>query len=201
MVHRLCSWAALFVFWVAGLAGCAASPALDPAQQSELAAFPAGVGRGYPTALLPTSGGSELKPGSPAPDFVLQLEDGRYIRLSDLHGTPVVINFWATWCGPCRIEMPELMRSVAAEPNLLLLAVNLREPRAAVEPFAQSFEMVTPVVLDSEGKVADQFGVRGLPTTVFIDAEGRIQAIHAGIVTPPALADYLEKIVAAEEPL
>jgi thiol-disulfide isomerase/thioredoxin len=131
----------------------------------------------------------------------LQLEDGRYIRLSDLHGTPVVINFWATWCGPCRIEMPELMRSVAADPGLLLLAVNLREPLTAVEPFAQSFEMVTPVVLDSEGKVADQFGVRGLPTTVFVDAEGRIQAIHAGIVTPAALADYLEKIVADEEPL
>ena len=171
-----------------GLAACtgSASPSLDPTQRAALADFPAGVGRGYPAAVA--------EPGAPAPDFALALADGRHLRLSDLRGRPVVLNFWATCCGPCRIEMPELLRAAEADPELVLLAVNLQEEMAAIVPFAEALGMTTPVVLDPAGEVADRFGVRGLPTTVFVGRDGNIHTTYAGILTPAALAERLAEI-------
>ncbi len=195
MTHRLWLRWAVAVLAVLGLAACtaSASPSRDPALRTALADFPAGVGRGYPTALVDI-GSSTAEPGAPAPELVLALEEGRHLRLSDRRGRPVVINFWATWCGPCRIEMPELLRAAAADPELALLAVNLQEDRAAVEPFAEALGMATTVVLDPEGEVADLFGVRGLPTTVFIDRDGSIRTTYAGVLTPAALAERLAEI-------
>jgi thiol-disulfide isomerase/thioredoxin len=195
MIHRLWLGWAVLALVVLGLAGCtsSASTSLDPALRTALADFPTGVGRGYPAALV-NAGNATAEPGVPAPDFALALADGRHLRLSDLRGRPVVINFWATWCGPCRIEMPELLRAAAADPEVTLLAVNLQEARAAVEPFAEALGMATPVVLDPAGDVADRFAVRGLPTTVFIDRDGRIQTTYAGVLTPAALAERLAEI-------
>ncbi len=175
---------------VLGLAGCGggASPSLDPALRTALADFPAGVGRGYPAAV------AEGESGGATPDFTLALADGRHLRLSDLRGRPVVINFWATWCGPCRIEMPELLHAAEADPELVLLAVNLQEEPAAIVPFAEALGMATPVVIDADGAVADHFDVRGLPTTVFLARDGSIAATHAGILTPAALAERLGEI-------
>ena len=195
MTHRLWLRWAVMALVVLGLAACAgsSSPSLDPALRTALADFPAGAGRGYPAALV-DAGNAAAEAGVPAPDFALALADGRHLRLSDLRGRPVVINFWATWCGPCRIEMPELLRAAAVDPELALLAVNLQEERAAVEPFAEALGMATPVVLDREGDVADRFGVRGLPTTVFIDRDGSIHTTYAGVLTPAALAERLAEI-------
>jgi thiol-disulfide isomerase/thioredoxin len=178
-----------------GLAACtgSASPSLDPTQRAALADFPAGVGRGYPAAVA-EGAAAVAEPGVPAPDFALALADGRHLRLSDLRGRPVVINFWATWCGPCRIEMPELLRAAEADPELVLLAVNLQEEMAAIIPFAEALGMTTPVVLDPAGEVADRFGVRGLPTTVFVGRDGNIHTTYAGILTPAALAERLAEI-------
>ncbi len=195
MTHRLWLRWAVMALVVLGLAACAgsSSPSLDPALRTALADFPAGAGRGYPAALV-DAGNAAAEAGVPAPDFALALADGRHLRLSDLRGRPVVINFWATWCGPCRIEMPELLRAAAVDPELALLAVNLQEERAAVEPFAEALGMATPVVLDREGDVADRFGVRGLPTTVFIDRDGSIHTTYAGVLTPAVLAERLAEI-------
>lgn len=181
------------------LAGCGngnAGTPLDVAKKIALADLPTGVGRGYPAAQLIAGekGNPALRAGSPAPDFALVLEDGSHLSLSDLRGRPVVINFWATWCGPCRLEMPELMRAAMADPKLVLLAVNTQEARDAVEPFADDFAMATPVVLDSKGDVNNLYAVRGLPTTYFIDGSGAISAIHSGVLTPPALKERLDAI-------
>lgn len=180
------------------LAGCGsnAGAKLDEAKKIALADLPAGVGRGYPTAQLIAGQKSNptLKNGSPAPDFALVLADGSHLSLSDLRGRPVVINFWATWCGPCRLEMPELMAAATADPNLVLLAVNTQESLDPVAAFAEDFAMTTPVALDAAGDINNLYAVRGLPTTYFIDASGAISAIHPGVLTPPALRERLDAI-------
>jgi thiol-disulfide isomerase/thioredoxin len=138
--------------------------------------------------------GGLLKPGEVAPDFSLVLDDGRYLQLSDLKGHPVVLNFWATWCGPCRLEMPELVKTANADENLTVLAVNVQEARSPVEDFAAEFQMNIPVVLDKDGKVRNLFRVPGLPTTYFIDSTGKIASVVVGPLTPQILADRLAEI-------
>jgi cytochrome c biogenesis protein CcmG/thiol:disulfide interchange protein DsbE len=161
-----------------------------------LADLPAGLGRGYPIAQVdsqPAPGGL-LKQGETAPDFVAVLDDGRYLRLSDLQGKPVVLNFWATWCGPCRLEMPELVKAAGADPNLVVLAADVQEARSPVEDFAAEFKMALPIVLDKDGKVRNLYRVPGLPTTYFIDKAGKVASVVVGPLTPQVLADRLAEI-------
>ncbi len=186
------------------LAACAGGePAGDAEREANssapppitLADLPAGLGRGYPLAAVAgaTPGGGLLPAGQPAPDFAMLLEDGRTLRLSDLQGQPVVINFWATWCGPCRMEMPDLVRA-AQDENLVVLAVDVQEARPAVEEFAAEFQMTMPIVLDSEGKLRNLYGVPGLPTTYFVGADGAIASLVVGPLTPQVLADRLAEL-------
>jgi thiol-disulfide isomerase/thioredoxin len=179
------------------LSACGASNDVTKARQAiTLADLPAGPGRGYPIAQVdgqPTPGGL-LKTGEVAPDFSLVLDDGSYLRLSDLKGKPVVLNFWATWCGPCRLEMPELVKAAAADENLVVLATDVQEARAPAEEFAAEFKMNLPVVLDKDGKVRNLYRVPGLPTTYFIDPSGKIASVVVGPLTPQVLADRLAEI-------
>jgi thiol-disulfide isomerase/thioredoxin len=203
------AWRGLFTLFAACLAACllAACGSSEPAGNASgnptaaaalpitLADLPAGLGRGYPVATVEgaTPGGGLLQAGVAAPDFAMVLEDGRALRLSDLQGKPVVINFWATWCGPCRMEMPDLVQA-AQDENLVVLAVDVQEARSAVEDFADEFQMTMPVVLDSEGKLRNLYGVPGLPTTYFVGADGAIAALVVGPLTPQVLADRLAEL-------
>jgi cytochrome c biogenesis protein CcmG, thiol:disulfide interchange protein DsbE len=174
----------------------ASTGATQEKQTIALADLPAGLGRGYPVAQVdsqPTAGGL-LTQGEPAPDFAMVLDDGRYLRLSELQGKPVVLNFWATWCGPCRLEMPELVKAAGADPNLVVLATDVQEARSPVEDFAAAFRMNLPIVLDKDGKVRNLYRVPGLPTTYFIDTTGRIASVVVGPLTPQVLADRLAEI-------
>jgi cytochrome c biogenesis protein CcmG, thiol:disulfide interchange protein DsbE len=165
-------------------------------QAIALADLPASLGRGYPLAQVdsqPAAGGL-LTQGETAPDFNMVLDDGRYLRLSDLQGKPVVLNFWATWCGPCRLEMPELVNAAGADPNLVVLAADVQEARSPVEDFAAEFKMNLPIVLDKDGKVRNLYRVPGLPTTYFIDKTGKIASVVVGPLTPQVLADRLAEI-------
>ncbi|HAJ35826.1 MAG TPA: hypothetical protein DCL15_09045, partial [Chloroflexi bacterium] len=195
---RCSGWQAIVVIALLMVTACGGSSAerLDASAVVALSDFPDGVGRGYPTAQLLADDNSQasVQIGAPAPDFAVVLENGHFLRLSDLQGRPVVINFWATWCGPCRLEMPELMQAAATEPNLVMLAVNVQEAQTTVAPFAEEFAMTTPVVIDPEGVVQRLYEVRGLPTTVFIDKDGRIDAVYAGALTPTALEARLASI-------
>jgi thiol-disulfide isomerase/thioredoxin len=121
------------------------------------------------------------KVGRHAPDFVLPDIEGVKIRLSDLKGKPVVINFWATWCGYCVEEMP-LLQAVhdAKGEGLVILAVNSGEMGARVEQFMQANGYSFTVLLDRYQDVVPFYHVSGLPTTFFIDAEGVIRYIKVG---------------------
>lgn len=118
-----------------------------------------------------------------APDFTLPSTDGTTVTLSSLRGHPVILNFWATWCPPCRAEMPELeafWKGYGSE-DLILLGIDQGESRDVVKRFTRTeIDITFPLLLDTRADVGALFGVRALPTTIFIDADGRIQKIMVG---------------------
>jgi peroxiredoxin len=130
------------------------------------------------------TGGESQDPwvGQPAPDFQFQGGDEQLTSLSDFQGSPVLLNFWRTICAPCVVEMP-FLQQIYDEwqgEGLVLLAVNIQESPSDVGAFMQSKGLSFPVVLDSSGALAGQYGVRYIPTTFFIDSEGIIQHVQVG---------------------
>lgn len=125
-----------------------------------------------------------VRPGDLAPDFTLQTLDGDTITLSDLRGRPVLINMWASWCGPCKYEMPllELVYGEFKNQGLVVLAVNLtkQDRLATVITFVEELGLTFPILLDQEGKTTDDYQLRGLPSSFFIDREGVIQSVVIG---------------------
>jgi thiol-disulfide isomerase/thioredoxin len=112
-----------------------------------------------------------------APDFQLQNLDGQSITLSDLKGKPVLINFWATWCGPCVSEMPYIqeIHEEWSDKGLILLAINIGDSSSEVEQFLQNHNLSLPVLLDTKKVVAQRYSIRAIPTTFFLDKDGIIQ--------------------------
>jgi len=164
------------------------------AQKVQLTNFPTGIGGGYPQGVLASQGAPQLlKPGDTPPDFTLLLPDGRYTTLAELKGRPVLINFWATWCPPCRAEMPELLQAARDYPDLAMLAVNVAEKPALVSQFAEQFRMDVPVVVDPQGAISDRYGVRGLPTSIFLDADGKITDVMPGAINRAVIDRVLQR--------
>ena len=133
------------------------------------------------SANLPSAEGTPV--GNPAPDFQLPNLDGKTVSLSDLRGKPVLLNFWASWCRPCRDEMPHIQQVYEewSDKGLVVLAINLGESSSKVKEFVQSYGLPFPVLLDTKGDIAQKYNVRGLiPTTFFIDKNGIIQVKKIG---------------------
>jgi peroxiredoxin len=124
----------------------------------------------------------EAREGSLAPDFLLKTLDGGEIRFSDLRGKAVIVNLWATWCGPCRKEMPQFVAAYDRyrEEGLEIIAVNVQESPSVIQPFVDDFGMDFPVALDKRGTVSDKYRILGLPMTYFIDRQGVIRDIFQG---------------------
>lgn len=142
-------------------------------------------------AGLITSGCSvEWKPseipetGEIAGDFRLEDLNGNSVALNDFQGRPVLLNFWATWCTPCREEIP-LLETIHNDPEwqdeeLVILAIDIGEGRSAVKDFVEEYGLSFVVLLDTEREVSKQYFVRGVPTTYFIDRKGVIQNVTIG---------------------
>ena len=139
-----------------------------------------------------------IEVGNLAPDFKLRDLNGEYLSLSDLRGSPVILNFWATWCGPCRIEMPHLQQIYEEwqDRGLVLLSINLRETSDDVAEFMQTNNLSFPVLLDTDGSVAEEYRVTGIPPTFFIDIDGIIQASRVGsFPSKEAIEEHLSSII------
>ncbi len=132
-----------------------------------------------------------------APDFALVSLTGKTYRLSDLRGKPVVLNFWATWCPPCKAEMPLLEREAARlQGQVVFLAINFGEPKEMVEIFQENMGFQNLILLvDEKGIAGRKYGVQALPTTFFVDAQGNIAAQHMGILDEGNLSAYLDKLL------
>jgi peroxiredoxin len=114
--------------------------------------------------------------GIPAPDFVLQDTDGKTHRLSDYRGKPVIINFWATWCPPCREEIPSMNRAWHGLENegIAMLAINMGEDEDTIFIFTADYQADFPILMDRDGAVIEQWPVKGLPTTYIVAPDGTI---------------------------
>jgi thiol-disulfide isomerase/thioredoxin len=123
-----------------------------------------------------------LRVGQPAPDFTLQTLEKQNVRLSAYRGKPVLINFWATWCGPCQTEMPAIDAAARAHPNLVVLAVDSMEGPVLVENQDQHPYSFRPL-LDPTGEVVARYYVENLPTSFFVAPDGTIRAINLGPMT------------------
>lgn len=133
--------------------------------------------------------------GHPAPDFSLPALDGTEIRLADLRGKPIILNFWATWCPPCRREMPalEIVWQQYDRGDVMVLGVDQGESVSLVSEYVRQNVGVTfPLLLDRRQDVGDLYLVRSLPTTFFIDADGIIREIRVG---GPMEVDFLNEKV------
>lgn len=119
---------------------------------------------------------------APAPDFVLPAMDGSELRLSELKGQVVMINFWATWCGPCRQEMPLLQQlQVKYEPlGFTLVGINVEPESAGARTWLEKVPVTFPILFDRQNQVAERFGVQGMPSSVFVDRSGKVRYVHRG---------------------
>ncbi|MFQ5343666.1 MAG: TlpA family protein disulfide reductase [Anaerolineae bacterium] len=139
--------------------------------------------------------------GMRAPDFTLtEVTTGEPVSLSQFRGRPVLINFWATWCGPCRLEMPHLQAAYEQyrDEGFTVLAVDVKfdDGPEAVQAFIDELGLTFPIVKDEAGVVEiDKYNVLGYPTSVFIDRDGVIQYVHRGPLTKDFIAEKLKDIL------
>jgi len=166
-------------------------------EESILEQVPSSKGINREDVPLPERG-APLNVGDTAHNFSLPNLDGQQVTLAEFQGKPVVINFWATWCPPCRLEMPEFQRAYEAyqEDDLVILAVNAAEQPEVVRSFFydQMGYTFTPL-LDEEGQVGEAYGAIGLPSTFFVNATGEVTAVHRGALSQTQLQNYLEDTI------
>lgn len=173
-------------------------PAVAPPDRSSGSA--AALSSSTSSVVGQTAGlGRTPKAGEVAPDFQLGTLAGGTIRLSELRGSPVIINFWATWCAPCKQEMPYLVDAYNwnKERGLRVLAVdsvafdNLDDIKTFVETYRMDFD----IVLDTDDRLSSDWAIMGLPTSFFIRPDGTIAKVHVGQMTVDQVSEYLKLIL------
>ena len=161
---------------------------------------------GFNAAAPPTASDSgvseELAPlvtlGGTAPNFTLvDARSGTAVELDALRGQPVMINFWATWCGPCEVEMPDIETAYQnhADDGLVVLAINAGESRNDVLNFGERLNLSFNLLLDSDNAVQDMYRIRAFPSTFFLDSEGTVKAVQIGYMSADQLNEHLAQIL------
>ncbi len=142
-------------------------------------------------SLNPTGEAPAAEVGRAAPAFRLRTPDGPATELTDYRGQYVLLNFWASWCGPCRGETPALQAfSERQSPGLVVIGVNQQEGAETAREFADGFGVTYPIALDTDGQVSSAYRVStGLPVSFLVDPEGVIRDIHLGALTDDDLAE------------
>jgi peroxiredoxin len=151
-----------------------------------------------PTTTVGTGAGLTEAPiaGYLAPAFTLNNTVGDAVTLSDYRGQPVVLNFWASWCPPCRAEIPHFQEaSVKYNGQATILGVDQGEPQAVVADFGSALGVSYPLLLDADNSVNREYGVSALPTTVFVGPDGIIREVYTGIVNGAVLQDRIERLL------
>ncbi len=138
--------------------------------------------------------------GKQAPDFTLPMLNGTEVSLSQFRGQPVLINFWASWCLPCREEMPELVRAYESHKaeGLMILGLNLTYSDSVpdAQAFAEEFHITFPVLLDEDGSVVERlYQVPGIPTSIFINQDGTVERIQVGQMSGKQIEQFVREIL------
>lgn len=131
----------------------------------------------------------------PAPDFTLKSNQGKNLKLSEHRGEVILLNFWASWCGPCRQEMPELEKLQARyqDYGFTILGVNVEEDSSKADGVLRKTPVSFPILYDTSNKVSKVYDVRAMPSTVMIDRDGNMRYLHKGYV-PGDEAEYAKWI-------
>lgn len=155
-----------------------------------------GAGGGFDSILAAVA---DSQRDRPAPLFTLRDPKGIEYALEDLRGQVVLVNFWATWCEPCRAEMPELdaLAHEYRDAGFRVLAVNVLEEPDAIQRFGEELGLGLPLLVDRSGEVYKAYNVQGLPTSYLIDAEGMIRDVRIGVVTRRYLEARLPALLSA----
>ncbi|MDV2683080.1 redoxin domain-containing protein [Alkalihalophilus lindianensis] len=143
-----------------------------------------------------TDEANQLEQTDLAPNFTLDSLTGERMSLTDFKGTPVMINFWASWCPPCRAEMPD-MESFYQEADVVILAVNQTGSESsvqAVESFTEELGLTFPILLDEKGEAAALYNVQPLPTSVFVNREGEVHHVQVGAMNKEMMRRVLEEL-------
>ncbi|MDF2683639.1 MAG: thiol-disulfide oxidoreductase [Brevibacillus sp.] len=138
-----------------------------------------------------------VKVGRAAPNFSLQQLNGPEIALGDLKGKGVILNFWGTWCEPCKKEMPALQQQYNQfkDKGLVVLGVNIGESPVAVEPFIKQFGVNFPILLDSDSQITKLYRIGPIPTTFFISPDGDVEEIFIGQLNEAMISEKVKKIL------
>ncbi|HLH21708.1 MAG TPA: TlpA disulfide reductase family protein [Chloroflexota bacterium] len=150
---------------------------------ARLTAGPAETGWGSLDSVLRASAAAQI--GKPAPSFTLSDPNGVTYSLDDLRGQVVLVNFWATWCEPCRAEMPELDQLARdyRDAGFRVLAVNVLEDAPSIRAFGEELDLDLPLLADRRGETYKAYNVQALPSSYLIDATGVIRDVRLGVVT------------------
>ena len=137
-----------------------------------------------------------LNVGNQAPDFELETLTGENVKLSDFRGKRVMINFWATWCPPCRAEMPD-MEKFYHDKDVVVLAVNLTDTESSIdgiEDFTEEYNLTFPILMDTNLDVATLYGIQPLPTSYLVDSNGIVSNMAFGALNYDLMVQEFEKM-------